>query len=173
MMRITGLLLAAAVSTGCRPQEPDSAVSAMLELTKEGTIGIVPDSQLVINGLRLRMTPAAVQQVLGTPLTLALEFDSIQVDDTVRTLRYPSMSVVFIGQSAEYIRCSGEDCNAAGGVRVGDSLAAVEAVYGLGHPGLESTMTRRIYTHAAGLCGLTFEFEEGRVVLMHLWCDHS
>jgi hypothetical protein len=134
-------------------------------------ITIIPATKVGFGKIRPGMSEQQVRSILGKPTTTKTEF-SVGVDDNIRTLQYPNISLSLVPNVHKSKNFFVYDVSTRSpkfptptGVKVGDTQSQVIKAYGkpyTSQDGKITLLTYRVATEDSGI-GLTFRIEAGKV----------
>jgi len=126
-----------------------------------------------INGLGIGSSEAEVVAAFGPPARLEKGFDEIE-GKPARTVFYDGIEIYLVGDEIYYLTCRARNCVTHDGIRVGDTIEKVLAVFGKGNPEqLEDGTEILRYPFAHADVALTFTLKDGKVIEMELWFDYA
>ena len=126
-----------------------------------------------INGLGIGSSEAEVVAVFGPPARVEERFDEIE-GKLARTLSYDGIEIYLVGNEICYLECRARSCVTHDGIRVGDTIEKVLAVFGKGRPEQMGDGTEILrYPIAHADVAFLFTLMDGKIIGLELWFDYA
>ena len=126
-----------------------------------------------INGLGIGSSEAEVVAAFGPPARVEKGFDEIE-GKPARTVLYEGIEIYLAGDEIYYLTCRARNCVTHDGIRVGDTIEKVLAVFGKGRPEQLDDGTEILrYPFAHADVALIFTLKDGKLIELELWFDYA
>jgi hypothetical protein len=179
MLKKSGIIVSFGIMLAVTPvamgKSGQGLILAQSSQITETRITVIPVTKVGFGKIRPGMSEQQVRNILGKPTSTKTEF-SPGVEDNIRTLQYPDISLSLVPHSNksknffvyEFLTRSRKFATPTG-VKVGDTQSQVIKAYGKPYISKEDKVTFFTYTVAKkdSAIGLTFRIEAGRVTEIH------
>jgi hypothetical protein len=137
--------------------------------------GVIPDTEVSINGISPGDSAVRVRGVLGRPDSVTSPRRGIS-DIIFQTAYYPDLEVEYADGTVAYLTCHTQRCRTRAGFTIGSQRTAIEKHYGAPtdpYPGTWDPATKAFYDGVTHGCGLSFDYSGLAATKVEIWCDLS
>lgn len=155
----------------CMSCESAFACTKSEDARAEQGANLIEAHRAAVGGVTIGSSESDVVAAFGKPASEEESFDEPTAEPS-KYMIYDGIEVYLVANEIYAFRCSGPDCETYDGVKVGDSLEKVMAVYGEEKVYPEDDEITVIYDVCGSDSALIFHLKDDRVVMIQLYFNY-